>query len=325
LRKEQPPLIITDEIPGSVEAVISELERLGRPPVVFRPSLVINQSERLTLDVALNGDVRLDLPGRVVRPSVHTRVLLRRPAFPKATGDSATDRFVERQTRSVLKSIYSLPIVWMNDYFAAERVEGNKPYQQILAARAGLTTIPSLCTNNPDQFVRFAESLNSDVAVKATESWWAELEGEGTAVGTYTRRLSIKEALLLAKHVAFAPVLVQPYVEKRFELRVTAVGSRLFTCRIESQASPRTRIDWRHYDFENVSHTVEMLPRKIEEALGGFMMAAGLVFGALDLIVGVDGIIYFVEVNPSGQYGWIEHLTGLPISETIAHWLIDIG
>jgi hypothetical protein len=31
----------------------------------------------------------------------------------------------------------------------------------------------------------------------------------------------------------------------------------------------------------------------------------------------------FLEVNPSGQYGWIEQATGLPITRTLADLLAE--
>jgi glutathione synthase/RimK-type ligase-like ATP-grasp enzyme len=51
------------------------------------------------------------------------------------------------------------------------------------------------------------------------------------------------------------------------------------------------------------------------------MKRLGLEFGALDFIVTETGVWYFLEVNPSGQWLWIEDLTGLPIADSIAYWL----
>jgi acetyl/propionyl-CoA carboxylase alpha subunit len=48
-----------------------------------------------------------------------------------------------------------------------------------------------------------------------------------------------------------------------------------------------------------------------------------LEFGALDFIVDPEGNWWFLEVNPSGQWLWIETLTGLDISGEIAQWLIS--
>ena len=41
------------------------------------------------------------------------------------------------------------------------------------------------------------------------------------------------------------------------------------------------------------------------------------------MIVTPDGRYVFVEINPNGQYLWIEHQTGLPISEAICDLLLD--
>lgn len=48
----------------------------------------------------------------------------------------------------------------------------------------------------------------------------------------------------------------------------------------------------------------------------------GLRFGALDFLVTPSGEWYFLEVNPNGQWAWIEQETGLPISSAIADALI---
>jgi hypothetical protein len=46
------------------------------------------------------------------------------------------------------------------------------------------------------------------------------------------------------------------------------------------------------------------------------------VYGAYDFIVTPDNRYVFVEVNPSGQWLWIEDLAGCPISEAVAAELV---
>ena len=41
----------------------------------------------------------------------------------------------------------------------------------------------------------------------------------------------------------------------------------------------------------------------------------------MDLIRGQDGALYFLEANPSGQWGFVEMLTGCPITEKIVDLL----
>lgn len=48
----------------------------------------------------------------------------------------------------------------------------------------------------------------------------------------------------------------------------------------------------------------------------------GLSYCALDLVVTPSGDYVFLEVNPSGQYGWLESLTGLPITRELVRMLM---
>jgi len=54
------------------------------------------------------------------------------------------------------------------------------------------------------------------------------------------------------------------------------------------------------------------------------MLNLRLVFGAVDFKVDSDGKYYFLEVNPSGQFAYLEVNTGLPLMSTLAsvlvHW-----
>jgi glutathione synthase/RimK-type ligase-like ATP-grasp enzyme len=52
----------------------------------------------------------------------------------------------------------------------------------------------------------------------------------------------------------------------------------------------------------------------------------GLEFGALDLIVTPDNEYVFVEINPNGQWAWIQQLCPeIPMRETLTDLLIRGG
>jgi len=120
-----------------------------------------------------------------------------------------------------------------------------------------------------------------------------------------------------------APILAQEYIEKKLELRITIVGQKMFTCAIHSQDSEQTRIDWRRYDFRNVKHLPYQLPEKIKQKLHKLMKIWNLSFGAIDMILTPEGKYVFLEINPNGQWLWIEQLTEMPISRVIAELLAN--
>jgi len=46
-----------------------------------------------------------------------------------------------------------------------------------------------------------------------------------------------------------------------------------------------------------------------------------LQFSALDVLITPDGEYVFLELNSSGQWGWIENHTRLPLTETLVNLL----
>jgi len=49
-----------------------------------------------------------------------------------------------------------------------------------------------------------------------------------------------------------------------------------------------------------------------------------LVYGAIDMRRTPDGEYYFLEVNPAGQWHFVEQRTGLPISKAMADLLAKL-
>ena len=64
------------------------------------------------------------------------------------------------------------------------------------------------------------------------------------------------------------------------------------------------------------------MPEDIEQRCLKLLEKLGLTYGCIDMIVTPDDEYMFLELNPNGQYGWIEGLTGLPITENIARMLM---
>jgi hypothetical protein len=72
----------------------------------------------------------------------------------------------------------------------------------------------------------------------------------------------------------------------------------------------------------SVAFTRERLPASVSKSLTTLMGALGLVFGVLDIRLGLDGEYYFLEVNPQGQFAYLEIKTGLPIFASLAQFLV---
>jgi glutathione synthase/RimK-type ligase-like ATP-grasp enzyme len=84
--------------------------------------------------------------------------------------------------------------------------------------------------------------------------------------------------------IAFAPTFLQEYIEKSIELRVTVIGTKIFTAAIHSQANPASVHDFRCGNAEQILHEPYHLPPDIEEKLLKFNDTYQLRFSTFDII-----------------------------------------
>lgn len=197
----------------------------------------------------------------------------------------------------------------------------NKLHQLAVAGRLGFTVPRTLVTNVPKRFLEFYEECEGRVVSKSVTPLWTTRDGEEHHQYTFALK---RRSAANYQSIRYAPVVFQEEICKRLELRVTVVGEKVFPAAIRSQESRSLRHDWRHYpDFGGSRYYfVYSLPAKIEKLCVRLGEALGICFGAIDLIVTPEDDYVFLEVNPNGQWAWIEDFTGLPISDAIAELLI---
>jgi glutathione synthase/RimK-type ligase-like ATP-grasp enzyme len=104
---------------------------------------------------------------------------------------------------------------------------------------------------------------------------------------------------------------------------VTIVGQRIFAASIDSQSDPNATIDWRKTENPLLPHAPIELPKPLQQSLLELMMRLSLSYGAIDLVLTPDGRYVFLEVNPNGQWLWIDEMLSLGISQSIAEWLSE--
>lgn len=77
-------------------------------------------------------------------------------------------------------------------------------------------------------------------------------------------------------------------------------------------------------DYPALSYELIDLPPDVEKSLRAIMDELDLVYGAFDLSVSNDGgseVFWFLEINPGGQYGFLEGATGIPITDSLVRFL----
>ena len=187
-----------------------------------------------------------------------------------------------------------------------ELVAARKLVQLSAARRAGLCVPDTVVTNDPVQAAQFVEQCPAGVIFKRT----------GTSRGPFTAtRLLTREHLSQLESIRESPTTFQRYIEAECDVRVVWAGERAMAVRIDSQSG----IDQVDSRLDNsVAFTPWQLPPELYAGLAGLMADLGLVFGVIDLRIGLDGRCYFLEVNPQGQFAYLEIKTGLPMCAEVA-------
>ena len=118
----------------------------------------------------------------------------------------------------------------------------------------------------------------------------------------------------------YAPVIFQEHIPAVVDLRVTIVGDELFAAEIGSQKTAYP-VDFR-MDMDRAEVRAHKLPDEIERRLHALMDTAGIVYGAADLRLTPEGEYVFLEINPAGQWLFVERLTGQPITAALCAYLM---
>lgn len=236
----------------------------------------------------------------------------RRPQ-PFGLPDDVTDPvhrgFAVNEAREVFGGLWGLlDAEWINDP-QRDDLAHRKSFQLRQAEAVGMRIPETLITSDPESARAFIGAREKTVfkAFSGTPQAWRET------------RLIGDEEIAALDLVRIAPVIFQEYIQG-VDLRVTVIGDRIFPAEIDIQGGDYS-VDFRmNYDSLRIRPTT--LPPEIEEQIHRLMERLGLVYGAVDFRRRPDGEHVFLEINPAGQWLFIEQHTGQPITEAMADALI---
>ena len=199
-----------------------------------------------------------------------------------------------------------------------------KELQLKLATKIGLEIPDSLITNDERiarQFFDNTTANQHEVVTKMQSSFALTESGKEEVVFTNTLK---EEDLDTLEDLVHCPMQFQTKIEKAVELRVTIVGTKIFCHQLDSQAHAEAAVDWRRQGEQLVDDwTPYDLPVEIQEKMLKMMDLLQINYGAADIIVTPDGRYVFLEINPAGEFFWLDRQENHAISEEIAKVLLN--
>lgn len=184
-----------------------------------------------------------------------------------------------------------------------------KPHQLLVAAQAGMRIPDTLITNDPVRIDAFLDKHARQVIHKALTAPTNRLLD--------TRKWSEVDRTALVD-LPLAPTMFQEQIFGPADVRTTVVGDKVFSARIATAAG-RAGIDSR-MDLD-APYEPHVLPDDVRRTLLDTMARLGLVYGTVDLKITHEDEYVFLEVNPQGQFLYVEILTALPITRALALFL----
>lgn len=200
------------------------------------------------------------------------------------------------------------------------RFADNKQLQLKVANKLGLIIPRTLLSNSPEKVKAFIHQYSS--VISKTHFSFSIVNDNKEEYRAYSQRWLPHELEDLSD-LQYAPLIFQEYIEKAYELRVIIVGDQVFCAKIPSQTSEKGKVDWRKDHNLLNSLEVYQLPESIQLKLLRMMDYFGLNYGAIDIIKTQDGKYVFLEVNPVGEFHWVDELHDQKISKAIAQILMN--
>jgi glutathione synthase/RimK-type ligase-like ATP-grasp enzyme len=310
-------LIVTERGDLTADWLILELERRQAPFVRFNTE---DYPTVAMLAWTLEG-AKLTLGAAAYELTDFDAVWYRRPVAPALPTD-LPDEQREWSTREAIEALLgvwrTLDATWVN-HPDRNRLAESKPEQLRTAQQLGFDVPVTLVTNQRERLREFLAEHPDGVVLKPL--WNGRVPtSEGEEQLFFTTPIDPDSVDVEA--LGPEPYLFQTRVPKQVDVRVTVIGDEALAAAVDSQGHPETATDWRRSPAGALPHAVEELPDEVAARCIALCRHYGLQFGAIDLARRPDGGYTFFELNPNGQWAWVEQRTGLPLRARLADLLL---
>lgn len=186
------------------------------------------------------------------------------------------------------------------------------------AQRVGLAIPKTLITNLKSSIFEFQQAHPFMITKAMNNMFCHSTQGMGQTIGVQP----VEQSNIAILNHRFFPTLFQEKVEKKFELRIFYIKNHFFAMAIFSQNDEKTKIDYRNYNRQKPNRNIPYtLPPDIVAKLQHLMNQLELDSGSIDMIVTNTNEYVFLEVNPTGQFGWVSEHCNYYLEQKIAYYL----
>jgi glutathione synthase/RimK-type ligase-like ATP-grasp enzyme len=193
---------------------------------------------------------------------------------------------------------------WISNPLVTRSAE-NKIIQLKAAQQIGFKIPKTLVSQDPYEIRKFCKSLKNEVVIKPVK---------GTSLqAVFTRKIT-EEHLKSDYSLRLAPAMYQEFIPGNKHIRVHCFGNSVYAVLIESEL-----LDWREnleipFKIIDLDENMKKLSLSIVDVLG-------LKMGIIDIKLIDYSTPIWLEINPQGQFLFVEGLSGLNLSSFFSQFL----
>lgn len=296
--------VVSGLLERKVQYVRLNLDDLSEFNITYRPVIPLIEGASTGLSFSIS-------PYRL------RAIYFRAPVFLRefARAESAAVQLGRTQWAAFARSLMVFSdCLWVNHPAATYAAEC-KPLQLALAKQLGFNVPETIIANHAKWEMGLLAGQRGAVIAKSLDTILLNVGTRKAFV--YTNIVNVQE--VYQAPLSLAPVVFQELLEPKIDVRVTVVGEKVFSVAILENGKGVTG-DWRTRKAE-VEYIPIEVPKEIASRCVALVRALRLNFGAIDLVE-AQGKYYFIEINPTGEWGWLVERAKQPIDEAIADLLV---
>jgi len=265
------------------------------------------------------GKPRILLNSRCYEPADVHHVWYRRPEqlMDKRFDGSPESNYTRSEWTEAIECFFAhVPAEkWIN-HPSHNAAASRKLEQLTTATQLGFKVPDTLVTQEPEELRAFYKKHNGQLIVKPLSGGYVERPDEENDSLIYTNQIFEKHLENLCD-LAICPTLFQVLLDKRNDVRITVMDSEIHAVELLAADKPGTqRCDVRRKNMSDVVYNPITLPNDVDVNVRRLMTHYKLRFGAIDMAVTNNEEWIFFEINPNGQWAWLDMMAGTRIASS---------
>lgn len=194
---------------------------------------------------------------------------------------------------------------WISPPDATSRA-ADKLYQLAVAKEAGFRVPRTLVSQSRGDVVAFAQQVGRAVVKPVIGAY-----------GPFMFTQFIEDPMTIpVPSFEVCPAVYQEYIEGHRHVRLNCFGERMYAALLETDS-----LDWRP-DLK-IPMSKWNVPEDLARRVTSVLRRLGLRMGIVDLKLTPDGEPVWLEVNPQGQFLFLEPLVGEPLTDHFVDFLLS--